>query len=170
MKRLLFPAVLFGAAGVVLAGMAPAQAAPPQVQSGYQDLPARDANGGGFCLFPARVDYVVKQRAQESTNPDGSMVRVTGYASATVTNLSTGKSLTYQVSGPGVWTSFSDGAFAFDGGGVGLFWTEYKNSFEDVPQLNYTKGHVQFHVDADGLTTSYQLSGSSTDVCAALAG
>jgi hypothetical protein len=169
MRKLLFPAILLSMISV-LAATAPAQAAPPQVQPGHVDLPARDANGGGYCPFPVSVDYVTKQRAQDSTNPDGSTSqRVTGYAFATVTNLSTGKALDYQVSGPGVWTYYPDQAFAFEGGGVNIFWTEYGKSYPGVPQLNYITGHVSFHVNATGLTTSYQLSGSSTDVCAALA-
>ena len=43
------------------------------------------------------------------------------------------------------------------------------NSYPGVPQLAYTTGDVQFTVDASGKTTSYSLSGYSTDVCAALA-
>jgi hypothetical protein len=169
MKKLLIPVVLISTVATFL-GTTAAHAAPPQVQSGHVDLPARDANGDGYCLFPVSVDYVTNQRIKEATNPDGSTVqRITGYASATVTNLSTSKSLNYLVGGPGVWTFFPDGAFAFDGGGVNIFWTEYAKSFKGVPQLAYTTGHVQFQVNAAGLTTNYQLSGSSTDVCAALA-
>jgi hypothetical protein len=38
-----------------------------------------------------------------------------------------------------------------------------------VPQLAYTTGHVQVTVDENGQTTSYKLSGHSTDVCELLA-
>ena len=103
-KKLLIPVVLISTAATRV-GPTAAYAAPPQVQSGHVDLPARDANGDGYCVFPVSVDYVTNQRVKEATNPDGSTVqRITGYASATVTNLSTSKSLNYLVGGPGVWT------------------------------------------------------------------
>jgi hypothetical protein len=85
------------------------------------------------------------------------------------TNLKTGKQLTYNISDPGTVVVNPDGSFSAHAGGANLLWTTVANSYPGVPQLAYTTGHVQFTVDASGKTTSYSLSGSSTDVCAALA-
>ena len=52
------------------------------------------------CGFPVRIDVTAAQGVR-ATLPDGSVV-ITGPAVATVTNLSTGESATYNISGPGV--------------------------------------------------------------------
>ena len=85
-----------------------------------------------------------------------------------VTNTVTGKTLRFNVSGPGTLTTFQDGAFALDVTGHNLLWTTVANSFRGVPQLAFTTGHVRVSVEASGLTTGYKLNGKSTDVCAAL--
>jgi hypothetical protein len=58
--------------------------------------------------------------------------------------------------------------------GSNLLWTTVANSYPGVPQLAYSTGHVEFTVLVDkkgnfGKTTAYSLTGSRTDVCAALA-
>jgi hypothetical protein len=153
---------------VALAG--PAQAAPPPIQTTAIDLPGTGTAGrNGFCSFPVHIDYISHQRDMHSTRPDGSTVdHFTGDAYATVTNTLTGKSFARTISGPGTVTTFPDGSFTIDAAGPNLLWTTVANSFPGVPQIAYTTGHVQVSVAASGLTTSYKLSGSSTDVCAAL--
>jgi hypothetical protein len=87
-----------------------------------------------------------------------------------VTNDDTGKSITYNVSGPGTQTVFLDGSFTIDAAGPNLLWTTVENSKPaGVPQLAYTTGRVRLAVDKTGHTTSYQLNGRSTDVCTKLA-
>ena len=96
-------------------------------------------------------------------------LRITGNAQATVTNQSTSESVRYNISGPATVVINPDGSFSADAGGPNLLWTTQDNSFPGVPTISYTTGHVTFAVDASGQTTSYQLRGRQTDVCAVLA-
>jgi hypothetical protein len=151
----------------------PAQADPPQaVLQDPVNLPGTNTAGNdGFCPFPVRIDVTTNQKTTKTTkNPDGSTSsHSAGFATATVTRTDTGKSLTYKISGPGTFTVFPDKSFTIDATGQNLLYTTVANSFDDVPRLSYTTGHVKVAVNAAGLTTDYSLSGRRTDVCAALA-
>jgi hypothetical protein len=127
---------------------------------------------GQYCDFPAYLtitrnkEYVI----HETTDADGTTtLQVAGSLKVSVTNAATGKSLPYNISGPGTYVFYSDGSFSLDVTGHNLLWTTRANSFPGVPPLNYTKGHVTVEVAASGLTTAYHLRGQSTDVCAVLA-
>ena len=99
---------------------------------------------------------------------------ITGHATATVS--ANGKTLTYNISGPGVATYYPDTSLHTEvAGGPNLLWTTVANSYPGVPQLAYSTGRVQFTLTdvsppGSGVTTAYSLNGSRTDVCAALAG
>jgi len=168
MKRLLLVTAI-AAAGLLGVG-GPAQADPPPLHSGSFVLTGTATAGtDGFCPFDVRLDYVTHQRTTETTNADGAIVDYsTGAATATVTNTSSGKSLTYNISGPGTLTTYPDHSFTEDNMGPFLLFTTVANSYPGVPALAYTTGHVQLAVAASQLTTSYRLQGHSTDVCAAL--
>jgi hypothetical protein len=140
----------------VLAAAGTAFAAPPGIATTVH-LPSAD----GYCAFDVTVTLTSNSQQR------GPYV-FAGAGSATVTNDATGKSLTYNISGPGKFTSNPDGGFSVDAGGPNLLWTTVANSYPGVPQLAYTTGHVQFTVSKAGVTTAYHLSGRSTDVCAAL--
>jgi hypothetical protein len=168
----------FLAAAAAIAGLvafaSPAQAVPPQALAQDVDLPADTATTDGFCPFPVHIDYTTNQLDPKvTTNPDGSVVtRFTGWAYATVTNTDTGTMLNFRISGPGTVTNYTSGAFDLNLGGANLLWTTVANSYPGVPQLAYTKGHVQVEVNDAGLTTLYELNGNGgapTDVCALLA-
>jgi len=110
--------------------------------------------------------YIIRQ----STAPDGTTtLQIAGRARATVTNTVTGESVSYNISGPGTVVIAPDGAFSIDTHGPNLLWTTVANSYSGVPQISYTTGHVTLHVRASGVTDSYNLAGSQTDVCAVLA-
>jgi hypothetical protein len=112
----------------------------------------------------------MNQHIIRQTTVDGvTTLMITGHAKATVTNLSTGESVTYNISGPGTVVLFPDGAFSIDAHGPNLLWTTVANSFPGVPTISYTTGHVTVFVDPTGQTTSYSLAGRRTDVCAVLA-
>jgi hypothetical protein len=150
--------------------VAPASADPPP----RTPIPLPDPfvlPGGEFCNFDVRVTYTnINEVFTTRTNPDGSTTfRVTGSAFATVTNVSTGKSLQFNISGPGTQTVFPDGTSVTDAHGPNLFWTTRTNSFAGVPFLAYSTGHVTFTLDPSGKTIAYSVSGRRTDVCAALA-
>jgi hypothetical protein len=108
-----------------------------------------------------------------TTSSDGTTtLKITGHAQATVMNETTGKAVSYNVSGPGKLVLYPSGAFSIDATGPNLLWTLPENlvSFPDVPTISYTTGHVTVEVDASGQTTSYALAGGArqTDVCEAL--
>jgi hypothetical protein len=167
-SRILLAVVTAVLALFALAGTAYAE--PPLVPQPSIKLAAANPSGKGYCPFPVRIDQSSGQTITTSTGPNGETIyKFTGSAVATVTNLKTGEQLTYNISGPGTVVVNPDGSFSGDAGGANLLYTTVANSYPGVPQLAYTTGHVQFTVDASGKTTSYSLSGSSTDVCAALA-
>ena len=172
MKFRVLVGVMVGLIGAT-AVTAPASADPPMpLPTGPTALPGTDTAGtAGFCPFPVLVT-VTRSTAhfRESTRPDGTVVfKVEGSAFVTVTNETSGKSLSYNISGPGTVTIHPDGSFSLDVHGPNLLWTTVANSFPGVPQLAFTHGHVLVDVDASGETVSYSLRGNSVDVCAALA-
>jgi hypothetical protein len=170
------------AVAVFLTGLlvaAPAGASDPRFplpNPGPLELKKRHGSGGyceGFTVVITWTEfnqYIV----QQTTAPDGTTtLQISGSAQATVTNQTTGESVSYNVSGPGTAVFYPDGGFSVDASGPNLFWTEPKNleNFPDVPTISHTTGHVTFTVDASGQTTSYELGGGArqTDVCAVLA-
>ena len=164
--RTLLAAAAANAGLVAMPGAA--QAAPPQAQTFTIDLPGTDEPGvgdNGFCPFPVQIVAVTNQL----TPHDKPVNNLTGFGSATVTNTLTGETLTFNISGPGTVTNNNLPPFTIDAHGPNLLWTTVANSFERVPQLAYTTGHVQVTVDASGQTTIYKLTGHSTDVCKLLA-
>jgi hypothetical protein len=191
-------AAVAAVAGLV-AFAAPAQAAPPQATpqdpvylAGQTDdyigpLPLdpsppepnvdlKAVGDDGYCDFPVKVVQAAIKAPVTTELPDGStVVTFRGFGSATVTNMNSGKTLTFNISGPGSVTIFPNvppatgNAFEIDAKGPNLLYTTVANSFPGVPQLAYTTGHVRVHVEASGITDSYELSGHSTDVCPLLA-
>lgn len=166
------------AAAAAIAGLvalaSPAQAVPPQAQHTLIALDGTNTAGkNGYCAFPVDIDYLSNQKGKDTSGPPGSTAtHFTGFASATVTNRDTGKTVKFNVSGPGTFTdldSLPGGAFTLDVMGHNLLWTTVANSFAGVPQLAFSTGHVQVAVDDAGLTTSYKLNGKATDVCKLLA-
>ena len=133
---------------------------PPVVLEGYCD------DFTAVVTFMNVNQYII----HETTAPDGTTtLMITGRAEATVTNQTTGTSVTYNISGPGTLVLYPDGAFSIDAHGPNLLWTLPEFSFPGVPTISYTTGHVTVQVAASGQTTSYQLRGRQTDVCAVLA-
>jgi hypothetical protein len=116
------------------------------------------------------------QRVTQTTLPNGATeFRFTGHAKAIVTNVNTGESITYNISGPGTQTFFTpnnnfSSNFNLDVAGPNLLFTTVENTRPaGVLPLAYTTGRVRLTVDENGQTTSYRLNGRSTDVCAELA-
>jgi hypothetical protein len=158
MRKLLFGAVVAIAGLLLMAG--PAQAAPPFPVVVDEVLAA-----GDYCTGFAV--HVVQYSKSTDAHHRGFF---TGPGYAVVTNTTTNKSITYNVSGPGTPTSNPDRGFSVRATGTNLFWTTRANSYPGVPQISYTTGPLSFTVAGSGKTTAYQHSGSTTDVCAALGG
>ena len=167
MKRAGFLAVALILLGLLLA--APAGARDPRVPLPTPDPVVLEGYCDGFTAvvtFTKMNQYIIRQ----TTAPDGTTtLRIAGHAEAAVTNQTTDKSVTYNISGPGTVVIYPDGAFSIDAHGPNLLWTAPENSFPGVPTISYTTGHVTVQVAASGQTTSYQLRGRQTDVCAVLA-
>ena len=158
-------AALLGAFALLgTAQAAESRATPPACSPGTTCLPGTDTAGNnGYCPFPVTITYTGGQKP----GPNGLF---TGHGTATVTNTTNGKTLTYNISGPGKLTFYPNGSISSaDAGGPNLLYTTVANSYPGVPQLAYSTGRVQFTVNPDGVTTSYSLQGKRTDVCAALA-
>src|SRR5512132_54189 len=153
-----------------------ALAAPANAEDPREELPTPEPIVlEGYCPgFTAVVTYTAFNQyiISTTTASDGTTtLKITGHAQVTVTNQTTGKSVSYNISGPGTIVIYPDGAFSIDAAGPNLLWTLPENSFPGVPTISYTTGHVTVFVDASGQTTSYRLAGGArqTDVCAVLA-
>jgi hypothetical protein len=135
--------------------------------------PAFEGTLTGICAF--KVQLTVERQNEfiihETVAPDGTIYdQYAGNLVVRVTNVETGKSLTYNISGPGTfWQNPTAGTFGAQLYGPNLLWTEPAKLPAGVPALSYTTGPVSFSVDANGNTTSYSHRGRTTDVCAALA-
>jgi hypothetical protein len=79
----------------------PASSAPPRGEvTILSPGPGPNDTATPVCDFPVRID-ITHAQAVRHTFPDGSVV-ITGPAVAEVTNLTSGESATYNISGPGV--------------------------------------------------------------------
>jgi len=178
MKRILrrflvvvVPGILIGVLSAV-----PALADPPMpVPGGGEPVPLP---AGQYCQgFDALITFPDFKQfiRQETLAPDGTKTwHITRHARATVTNQVSGKSVSFNISGPGTLVFNPDGSFSGDVAGPNLLWTAQGNlpdSPTGVPTISYTTGHLTFEVAPSGKTTSYSLAGGArqTDVCAALA-
>lgn len=123
----------------------------------------------GYCSFDVSIVYLDHEHSTTTTLPDGSTVtQVNGAFKAVVENVATGKTISYNLSGPGTFTTSPDGTVQAVVRGPYLAFTTPENSYPGVPTLSYTTGRVTWTVDPSGLTTSSSSSGPQTDVCAAL--
>src|SRR4051812_9224562 len=111
--------VVAGALGA-FALVGTAQAAPPVTFT----LPGTDTAGSnGYCPFAVSVTYTSSQQVRPG--PNGI---TTGHATATVS--ANGKTLTYNISGPGVATYYADTSLHSEvAGGPNLLWTTVANSY-----------------------------------------
>jgi hypothetical protein len=140
----------WGAVTVVtglLIGLAPSTSSAITIPNGrYIDAGSYEA--GVVCPFPIHIDFLTAAKARTGTN-------VTGPGSATVTNLSTNQSITYNASGP-----------VTQNGIEGLNFLGAPASPEAGGFLIVTSGHVTLNPDG----TVASLHGSVLhDVCAELA-
>ena len=125
-----------------------------------------------LCGFKIRaVPTVNKEFAKVLTASDGSMTLViTGSFKASFTNLSTGKTITENLSGPGKVTVHADGSItaATHGHSVVFLMPADAKRFR-LPGVSVTAGALRFSETANGAVISLSLHGHVlVDVCAAL--
>ena len=115
---------------------------------------------GEFCGFAVLLEFPVAQVIAKTfpPKPNGDIVELqTGRVVARFTNLSTGTSITYNISGPVRFTFHADGSVTLElPGPQGVF-----NS------INWGRVVVEF--SPDGVGTIIKQTGHAEDVCAALA-
>ena len=125
-----------------------------------------------FCGFKVRLTATVnKEFLKVLKTQDGSMtLLITGSGKSTITNLSTGKTITENVSGPSKTTVSADGSFVFAGKGHFIIFLAPADAQRfGLPTVSVTAGALTGSVAADGSITSLSLRGHVlVDVCAAL--
>jgi hypothetical protein len=139
----------------------------------WEFLPAQPFTlPAAFCGFKVRVTPLAdKEYAKLLKASDGSMTTlVTGTLKVSFTNLSTGKAITENVSGPGKVTEHPDGSITATGTGHGgHFLTPADAKRFGLPTVSVTVGLLTESVAANGTRTSLSLHGHVlVDVCAAL--
>jgi hypothetical protein len=125
-----------------------------------------------FCGFRVRVAFpVLTEYTKLLKAADGSMTTLTtGSLKSSYTNLSTGKAVTENESGPGKVTTHADGSItATLKGHTGLFLTPAQANQFGFPTVGVLTGALTETIAADGTLTSLSLKGHVlVDVCAAL--
>jgi hypothetical protein len=87
------------------------------------------------------------------------------------TDTATGRSVTYNISGPGTSIAYANGDFLFDATGRNLlFLTPEQAAATGLPQLFVTSGPISVLFRADGSVEVQRLGNHLQDICAALTG
>jgi hypothetical protein len=139
----------------------------------WEFLPAQPFTlPASFCGFKVRVTPIAdKEYAKLLKASDGSMTTlVTGTLKVSFTNLSTGKAITENVSGPGKVINHPDGSVTVRSKGhTGVFLAPADAKRFGLPTVSVTAGARTESVAASGAITSLSLHGHVlVDVCAAL--
>ncbi len=170
MKRLAFlvtGALLLTLTSLAIASPAMANSDPHRVflPAGPVDLPM------GFCSFPVHIDILAnKEYGKITTLSDGTtIIKETGTLKDRVTNVSTGKTLSLNSSGPGTITIYPDGSVTVDGTGHWLIFNPAAAAASfGLPGVMFTSGQTHETLDPTGTPTALSVTGLATDVCAAL--
>ncbi len=155
------------AAALILAAAAPASADKPL----REPFPSDDFVISGSCDFDVLIHNLEnKEFIKSYFDDDGNLTRqiVNGRLVSELTNLETGKSIVYNISGPGVITFFEDGSVDVVAEGRSLLWF-FPGEVEDLPLVFVNSGQVTQHFDPDGNVVGVEQLGEVEDVCAALA-
>ena len=143
-------------------------AAPQPVDAGEIDLPA-----GLACDFPLRVSATSDQNlTKQFVDKSGNVVRVlqvgTGI-SYTYRNLNTGKSITTRAGGSAIQTVVEDGIETLTATGHNAL-ILFPTDVPEGPSTTVYQGKIVYTIDlASGVFTLLKTSGTSVDMCAALA-
>jgi hypothetical protein len=125
-----------------------------------------------FCGFKIRVAFPInKEYFKLLKASDGSMTDLgTGSLKVSLTNLSTGKTITVDASGSAKVTTHADGSVTFAGRGHGLHFLAPADAKRfGLPTVSVTTGRLTASIASDGSLTSLSLHGHVlVNVCAAL--
>jgi hypothetical protein len=137
------------------------------------DKPTREVFGPvpdfttDLCAFPVLVHTIGDTIVITFTDDDGNVTRQNLFFPGNkqvLTNLATGKTLTFPTNGPGFFEFNPDGSGSLTATGPALGF-----QVGDEPGLFWTAGRYVETFDADGNTTSIEFKGHVEDVCAQLA-
>jgi hypothetical protein len=125
-----------------------------------------------ICGFKIRVSFPVNKeygKILKTTNGSATML-ITGRLTLSNTNLSTGKTIITNLSGPGKLTTFPDGSVTERAKGhTGYLLSPADAKRIGVPRLGVTAGAQTITFAPDGSVTSFSLRGHVlVDICAAL--
>jgi hypothetical protein len=155
------------AAALILAAAAPASADKPL----REPFPQGDFIISGSCDFDV-LAHTIEDNVVSKTyfDDDGNPTRqiLNGRLVNELTNLETGKSIVYNISGPGFITFFEDGSVDFVLGGRSATFF-FPGEVENLPLLFVNSGQVTMHFDPEGNIVGVEQVGEVEDVCAALA-
>ena len=168
-RRPLRGVVLVGVVVACLVGSAAALAT-----DSYHRVPVGNTPfdvGPQVCGFPIHVGIVSDKEyfTHQTTLADGTLIQqVNGKLVISLTNVSTGKTIVTNESGPGTFTSYPDGSFVFEGLGLSFnFFGPIGQANTGEPGLVLTSGHVVVHFSAStGAADSFTLDGTQTNGCA----
>lgn len=127
------------------------------------DLPA------DVCGFPVHLGVIYDREWVEQTdNPDGTTTfRVSGPLINSLTNLNTGKTISFDNGGPGTVIRYPDGHVTFDFKGHSMAWIRAAHQAQlGKPALRLTRGHVVGTQDASGDIVKLSSTGRTLDGCA----
>jgi hypothetical protein len=126
-----------------------------------------EAPAGLFCSFGVLSEPVVNNQVVKTfpPEPNGDIVQLaTGAFVARLTNTSTGKSITVNISGPGRFTIHPDGSATLEASGRWFFAV-----VENAPFSAFiSSGRAVLSIAPDGTVTLVSQSGHVEDVCALL--
>jgi hypothetical protein len=136
-----------------------------------EPFPSGDIVISGSCAFDVFLHTIENKEVNKTYfDKDGNPIQqiVNGRLVVELTNVETGKSIVYNISGPGHLTFFEDGSLEFVLGGRSLNWY-LPGEVENLPLMFVNSGQVTTHVDPAGNIVGVEQVGHVEDVCAALA-
>ncbi len=172
MRRILAVAGVIGlvvcTSGVLTAAPALANNDPHRVflPAGPLDFPA------GFCSFPVHSEVLVnKEYGKFTTLPDGTtIIKLSGSFKVTMTNVTSGKTVPVNASGPGSIRLGTDGTTTVDGTGHWLITNLAADAAPfGLPGVMLTSGRLHEVLDSSFHPTELSVTGHVIDVCALIA-
>jgi hypothetical protein len=156
-----------------LFGLVPTASADPPIRTPIVILSPfilQDTRGNDPCGFQVQLDVLTnKEVVTTFVRKNGtSFIQVTGALKVRLTNLSTGKSIDINISGPIRFVPNADGSVTQIGPGPQLFVFD-PGVAPDLPRLVLTSGRTVSMFDPEGNFSLLSVQGHVEDLCALLA-
>jgi hypothetical protein len=138
-----------------------------------QFIPASPFTLSGVCSFDVHIDFLANKEyatilVDHAGNPTA--ILTTGVLKVSLTNLSNGKSLDLNISGPGRSVTNPDGSATLTSWGPWLWFIAPGDLPNYSPRMFFISGQMVAQFNSDGHLTALQIIGGTTqDMCVALA-